>query len=98
VTNPTALRQVLREVSGSRGGGVRLDDVARRIGVPLAEVSAMVDYWVRKGVLRADPLARGCPDGGCGSCPSGDRGSPGCGSTAPAVGPVAITIGRRPRA
>ncbi|RZS80019.1 FeoC-like transcriptional regulator [Motilibacter rhizosphaerae] len=96
MSSPTALRQVLLEVRGAAGGGVRLDDVARRVGASVAEVSAMVDYWVRKGALVAEPLAGGCPDGGCGTCPSGEGDAPGCGSPGPAVGPVAISIARRP--
>ncbi|MBL1073561.1 hypothetical protein JK358_04070 [Nocardia sp. 2] len=83
------LRQVLAEITAARGG-VRLDDVARRVGVSRAEVDSMVEYWVRRGRLSTEAIGSGCPSDGCGTCPS--TGS--CG-TAP-VGPVLIAITPRP--
>ncbi|QLY31329.1 FeoC-like transcriptional regulator [Nocardia huaxiensis] len=79
------LRQVLAEITTARGG-VRLDDVARRVGVSRAEVDSMIEYWVRRGKLSTEAITSGCPTGGCGTCPSTSS----CG-TRPA-GPVLIAI------
>ncbi|MFC9994857.1 FeoC-like transcriptional regulator [Nocardia sp. NPDC127526] len=86
----SALREVLAEITAARGG-VGLDDVARRIGVSRNEVDAMVDYWVRKGRLSAEPVTSGCPADGCGGCPSD-----GACSTTVQPGPVLVAITSRP--
>ncbi|MGC9665052.1 FeoC-like transcriptional regulator [Planosporangium sp. 12N6] len=83
------LRQVLREIRSA--GSVSLDDVARAVGVSRDEVDAMVDYWVRRGRLSVEEIGRGCPSGGCGGCPSGNDGAPGCG-TPRSGGPVLLAI------
>jgi hypothetical protein len=88
----SALRQVLEEVRSGRARG--LDDLARRVGVSRDEASAMVDHWVRKGRLDVADLSAACSSGGCGSCPSGDHGSPGCG--AGDGRPVLLAISVRP--
>ena len=92
------LRAVLGELSS---GAHSLDEVAERTGLARETVSAAVDQLVRMGRLEARELAIGCPDGGCGSCASGQvDGSAGCGASGPAAtrsGPVLVTIGvRRP--
>jgi hypothetical protein len=83
------LRRVLREIRSA--GSVRLDDVAKAVGVSRDEVDAMVDYWVRRGQLSVEEIGRGCAGGGCGSCPSGNDGAPGCGTPATG-GPVLLAI------
>jgi hypothetical protein len=85
----SALRQILKEITTSRGG-VSLDEIARRVGVSREEAEAMVGYWVRKGRLSADDVASACPSGGCGGCARGDNGKPGCGSRRD--GPVLLAI------
>lgn len=91
------LRRVLAEITAARGGGVSLDDVARRVGVTRDEVDAMVDYWVRRGRLSVEEIGRACPSGGCGGCAMGRNGAPGCGAAARGSGPVllGITVRRR---
>lgn len=88
------LRQILKEITASRGG-VSLDEIARRVGVSRGEAESMVGYWVRKGRLSAEDMAAACPSGGCGGCAHGDDGKPGCGSRRD--GPVLLAISvRRP--
>jgi hypothetical protein len=82
-------------------GAHSLDEVARRSGLSLDVVRASVDHLVRTGRIEARELAVGCPDGGCGSCASGQvDGSAGCGSSGPSArrsGPVLVTLSlRRP--
>jgi hypothetical protein len=92
------LRQVLREIRSA--GSASLDDVARAVGVSRDEVHAMVDYWVRRGQLSVEEIGRGCASGGCGSCPSGDDGAPGCGSPTtggPVLLAITIPVGRGSR-
>lgn len=69
------LRQVLQELESARGL-VSLDDVSRKLGVERSALDGMVDFWVRKGRLRADYLTAGtgsCAGDTCGafcsSCP-----------------------------
>ena len=93
----SALRRVLAEVSSSRGGGVSLDEIADRLDLDTDEVSGMVDYWVRRGVLDAQTLGPCGAGGGCGSCPSGNEGAPGCGRPTRAPGPQLVAITLRPR-
>lgn len=84
------LRAVLDQF---RAGAGSLDEVARRSGLRRDLVDAAVDHLVRTGHLRAEALTAGCPDGGCGSCPSaGDRSACATG-TAPA-GPVLVALSR----
>lgn len=90
----SALRQILKEITASRGG-VSLDEIARRVGVSREEAEAMVGYWTRKGRLTTDDVAAACPSGGCGSCAQGNDGKPGCGSRAD--GPVLLAISVRRR-
>lgn len=62
----STLRAVLAAVRAARPG-TGLDDVARSLGLSRDEVDAMVDFWVRRGELTAEPL-RGCPSAGrCGA-------------------------------
>lgn len=70
-----ALRRLLQEITEA-SGPVSLDQIARRIGVGTDEAEAMVGYWVRRGRLRVEDLAPGCPATGCGGCGQapGERG------------------------
>nr|WP_240943038.1 FeoC-like transcriptional regulator [Planosporangium thailandense] len=79
----------MREIRSA--DSVSLDEVARNVGVSRGEVDAMVDYWVRRGQLTVEEIGRGCPGGGCGSCPSGNGDAPGCGSPTTG-GPVLLAI------
>lgn len=88
------LRRILEEINGAHEA-VSLDEIARRIGITRDEADAMVAYWVRKGRLSSDDLTAACPSGGCGTCPSGDNGTPGCGTRRD--GPVLLAITRRPQ-
>ena len=95
----TPLRDVLTAVEAGTG---TLHDVSRRTGLAPDVVRAAVDHLVRIGRVDADRLTVGCADGGCGACPSGVDGAPGCGASAPSPssGPVlvALTVRRRPPA
>jgi hypothetical protein len=76
-------------------GATSLTDVARRTGLDRDVVDAAVDHLVRMGRLSAGTLSTGCPDGGCGSCASGEDGEAACGSTGPSAarqGPVLVTL------
>jgi FeoC like transcriptional regulator len=92
----TPLRDVLSAVEAGSG---TLHDVSRRTGLADDVVRAAVDHLVRMGRLGADRLTVGCGDGGCGACPSGVDGAPGCGLPGPSPsGPVlvALTVQQRP--
>jgi hypothetical protein len=91
----TPLRDVLTAVETGTG---TLHDVSRRTGLTEDVVRAAVDHLVRMGRIEADRLTVGCADGGCGACPSGVDGAPGCGSPGPSAGGpvlVALTVRRR---
>lgn len=72
-------------------GATSIGDIARRAGLDRGVVDMAVQRLVAQGYLSAVPLAIGCPDEGCGACPSGDGDRPGCGGT-PTAGPVMITV------
>lgn len=79
-------------------GAPSLDEVAAATGLARDVVSAAVTHLVRLGRLSSEELAVGCPTGGCGTCPSGSDGRPGCGAAAPSPqrrGPVLVTISMR---
>lgn len=92
----TPLRDVLGAVEA---GAPTLHDVARRTGLAPDVVRVAVDHLVRMGRLGADRLTVGCADGGCGGCPSGVDGAPGCGASGPSPsgGPVLVALTLRPR-
>jgi hypothetical protein len=92
----TPLRDVLGAVEA---GAPTLHDVARRTGLTPDAVRAAVDHLVRMGRLGAGPLTVGCSDGGCGACPSGVDGAPGCGGPGPSPsgGPVLVALTLRQR-
>ncbi len=80
-------------------GAITTHEIARRTALSPDTVAASIEHLVRIGRLTASTLARGCPDGGCGGCASGDNGAPGCGAAGPSQsrrGPtlVALTIKR----
>ena len=73
-------------------GAASIGQVARRTGLDPGVVDMAVQRLVAHGYLRAEPLGIGCPDEGCGACPSGDGDRPWWGG-APTSGPVMITLG-----
>ncbi|WP_199849550.1 FeoC-like transcriptional regulator [Blastococcus sp. Marseille-P5729] len=82
-------------------GAVSRADIARRAGLDPSVVDASLDHLIRMGRITTEQLSSGCPDGGCGGCPSGKAdGSAGCGASAPANarGPVLLKLTRRPSA
>ncbi|MGW1076288.1 FeoC-like transcriptional regulator [Streptomyces sp. NPDC002537] len=90
------LRQVLAAVREANGS-VRLDDIARRLGLAPDEVASMVDYWVHRGELTREEVGGGCPSGGCGGCASVSSCGTGT-SLRKRKGPLLLTIrpARRP--
>ncbi len=71
-------------------------EIARRSGLDVGVVALAIDRLVASGHLTSQQLLTGCPDGGCGSCPSGLDGRPACGApatTGRAAGPVLLTLG-----
>lgn len=89
-TSPT--RAVLEHLEA---GVDTLHDIAVRTGLDEGVVSLAVDRLVAAGYLHAERLAVGCPDDGCGGCPAGHKGRPGCGATRGGTqgAPVLITLG-----
>ena len=80
------------------GVGTRAD-IARTTGLTPDVVDAAIAHLERTGFLVAEQLSAGCPDGGCGTCPSGKAdGSAGCGASGigTARGPVLLKLTRRP--
>ena len=70
-------------------------DIARRSGLDVGVVALAIDRLVASGHLTSHQLLSGCPDGGCGSCPSGLDGRPGCGAPATTggrTGAVLLTL------
>lgn len=61
------LHQVLTEVTA---GTPTLADISRRTGLSDDVVRAAVDHLVRTGRITTTELSLGCPDTGCGTCPS----------------------------
>ena len=73
------LSQVLREIKKS-GSTISLDDLSRRLGIEASALEGMLDYCVRKGILRdndGDAGHDGCHCD-CGGCGSGCEGYEGC--------------------
>ena len=74
------LSQVLREIKES-GSTISLDDLSRRLGIEASALEGMLDYCVRKGILR-DSEEDSSHGGGCNcdpvSCGSGCEGYEGC--------------------
>jgi hypothetical protein len=92
------LHQVLTELACA-DPGTDLDAIARRLDLGRDELDSMVDYWVRRGRLQRQELRSACPGGGCSRCPTGHRGSPGCGASAANPGNtvlIGITVKRSP--
>jgi FeoC like transcriptional regulator len=89
------LRAVLDAIGGGAGS---VAQVSRITGLRADVVTAAVEHLVRMGRLDATPLTTGCPSGGCGSCPSGTAGAPGCGATTARTrgpGPVLVQLRAR---
>ena len=89
-TSPT--RAVLEHLEA---GVDTLHEIAQLTGLDDGVVSLAVDRLVAAGYLHAERLAVGCPDDGCGGCPAGHKGRPGCGATRSGTqgAPVLITLG-----
>jgi hypothetical protein len=99
------LDQVLREVVA---GTPTVAAIATRTGLDRGVVGLALDRLVASGRLGAEPLAAGCPSGGCGTCPAagsgcalgsvggmGGRGD-GRGGRGGRGGGVVLTLGARP--
>jgi FeoC like transcriptional regulator len=68
-------------------------ELSRTTGLRPDVVDAAVEHLIRMGRIDASPLTSGCPGGGCGSCPSGVDGAPGCGAgPAKTAGPVLLQL------
>ncbi len=64
----TMLREVLARFE-QQTGSVSLPQMARELGIDRAMLQEMIDYWVRKGRLRASSTPD-CPTCGCAkACP-----------------------------
>ena len=90
------LAEVARAIGD--GAGTRVG-IARATGLSADVVDAALAHLERTGMLVSEQLSSGCPDGGCGSCPSGKAdGSAGCGASGmqSARGPVMLKLTRRP--
>jgi hypothetical protein len=61
-------------------GAHTLDDVARSTGLDIELVRLAVDQLVTLGLVDAERVGAGCPDGGCGSCAATGSGEVACGS------------------
>ncbi|WP_296137166.1 FeoC-like transcriptional regulator [uncultured Tessaracoccus sp.] len=82
-------------------GAVSRAQIAERTGLQAGVVDAALEHLERLGRFTVEQLAGGCPDGGCGACPSGTRdGRAGCGAAGPssARGPVLLKLTKRPGA
>ena len=85
-------RAVLDQLESGVGS---LPEIAEVTGLDEGVVSLAIDRLVAAGYLHAERLGIGCPDDGCGTCPSARRGRPGCGATRGGTqgAPVLITLG-----
>ena len=90
----------LSQVAHAIGDGVGTRaGIARATGLAPDIVDAALAHLERTGFLVSEQLSSGCPDGGCGACPSGKAdGSAGCGASGmhTARGPVMLNLTRRP--
>jgi hypothetical protein len=91
-TAASPTRAVLEQLESGVGS---LHEVAEITGLNEGVVSLAVDRLVAAGYLHAERLAVGCPDDGCGTCPSGARGRPRCGATRGGAhgAPILISLG-----
>ncbi|RRD45620.1 hypothetical protein EII42_10855 [Tessaracoccus sp. OH4464_COT-324] len=79
----------------AQGAGTRME-IAARTGLSGDVVDAALEHLQRMGRIVSEQLSSGCPDEGCGTCPSGKSdGSAGCGSSG-ARGPVLLRLSQRP--
>jgi hypothetical protein len=71
---------LLREIKMS-GSTISLDELSRRLGIEASALEGMLEYCVRKGILR-DSEEDSSHSGGCtcdsGGCGSGCEGYEGC--------------------
>lgn len=76
-------------------GASSLPEIAARSGLDAGVVTLAIERLVASGHLTSERLL-GCPDDGCGSCPSAREGRPTCDAASPrgpAAGPVLVTLG-----
>ena len=80
-------------------GSPTLDDVARRTGLDIELVRLAVDQLVTLGLVDSERVSAGCPDGGCGTCPSTGTGDVTCASVSDRGhgGLVSLTLNRTER-
>lgn len=74
------LQNILNQIR-EFGGTVSLDELSRKLGVETSALEGMLDYCVRKGILRESqdfPEGADCDSigGGCGSSCKGFHGCP----------------------
>ena len=74
------LQNVITQIRRS-DGTISLDELSRKLGVEASALEGMLDYCVRKGILREScnsPGEKGCEPaaGGCGSNCEGYHGCP----------------------
>jgi len=96
MTAPTTLSPTRAVLAQIEHGATSVDEIASRTGLDVGVVGLAIDRLVASGHLTSERLVGGCPDAGCGACPSGRDGRPGCGATgagAPGAGPVLVTLG-----
>lgn len=71
------LQQVLHEVKAAKGA-INLNELARQLGIDRSALDGMIEFWVRKGRLKADDLAPAEPHAACSSCAGSCPGPQGC--------------------
>lgn len=91
-TRSGALADVLREFTR---GATTTDEIARVTGLDRELVAVALDQLVALGLVSRQSMSAGCPDGGCGGCPSST--GPGCAARAarPRGGVVTLSLSRR---
>lgn len=94
----TAGGPISRVIEALHAGAGTRAEIQRQTGLSPDVVDAAIDHLVHAGQIAREQLGGGCPDDGCGGCPSarGD-GSAGCGASSPvtARGPITLTLRRR---
>lgn len=87
-----ALGDVLLEFTR---GATTTEEIARATGLDRELVAVALDQLVTLGLVTRQSMSSGCPDGGCGGCPSST--GQGCASpaTSPRGGVVTLSLSRR---
>lgn len=71
------LQQVLHQLKTTKGA-INLNDMAQQLGIERSALDGMIEYWVRKGRLKADDVAPAGPHAACSSCASSCPGPQSC--------------------